>query len=432
MKGLKYITVIFLFILQVLSAQQINVKLGVEVLAESNFDVLQNKRVGLVTNPSGVDSKLKSTIDILHSAENVNLVALFGAEHGIRGDVEGGDKISDSNDKVTGLPVYSLYGKNRKPSKDMLDNIDVIVYDIQDVGCRSYTFISTLGKIMEAAAEFDKEVIVLDRPNPLSWNKVEVNIVEDGYFSFIGQFPIPYVYGLTVGELANMLNNEGMLQDGVKCKLHVVKMEGWERQYSFEDTGLNWVPTSPHIPHKTSPAFYVMSGILGELRDVISIGVGYTLPFQTFAYKNVNGIELAEKLNALNLPGLLFMPISYKPYYAFAKGEFISGVEVFITNFRKANLMKTQLYVLQELHNMYPDYNIFEATNENHLRAFDKAMGTDKVRKIFSKTFKVSDVDNYLDKDIDSFKTLAKKYYLYKWCFNHQNLLVHHRLAIVL
>lgn len=164
MKGLKYITVIFLFILQVLSAQQINVKLGVEVLAESNFDVLQNKRVGLVTNPSGVDSKLKSTIDILHSAENVNLVALFGAEHGIRGDVEGGDKISDSNDKVTGLSVYSLYGKNRKPSKAMLDNIDVIVYDIQDVGCRSYTFISTLGKIMEAAAEFDKEVIILDRP----------------------------------------------------------------------------------------------------------------------------------------------------------------------------------------------------------------------------------------------------------------------------
>jgi uncharacterized protein YbbC (DUF1343 family) len=262
---------------------------------------------------------------------------------------------------------------------------------------------------MEAASEFGKEVIVLDRPNPLSGNKVEGNIVEEGYFSFISQFPIPYVYGLTVGELAELINNESMLEGGVKCKLSVVKMEGWKREYSFEDTGLNWVPTSPHIPHKLSSAFYVMSGIVGELRDVISIGVGYTLPFQTFAYKGVNGIELSQRLNKLNLPGLRFMPISYKPYYAFSKGEFISGVEVFITDFNKVELMKTQLYVLQELHNMYPNYNIFETTNKRHLSAFDKAMGTNKVREQFAKTFKVSDVEKYLDKDIDAFKILSKK-----------------------
>jgi len=414
MKSLTNLLLVSILLFSTTFAQTPKVRLGIEVLKENNFDILQNKRVGLVTNPSGVDSKLNSTIDILNAGKGYELVALFGAEHGIRGDVEGGDKISDYQDATTGLPIYSLYGKNRKPSKKVFENIDVIVYDIQDVGCRSYTFISTLGKIMEAASEFNKEVVVLDRPNPLTGNKIEGNIVEEGYFSFIGQFEIPYVYGLTVGELALLLNNEGMLEDSVKCNLHVVKMDGWKREYSFEDTGLNWVPTSPHIPHKVSPAFYVMSGIVGELRDVISIGVGYTLPFQTFAYKDVDGIILSDKLNKLNLPGLLFMPISYKPYYAFGKGEYISGVEVFITDIHNAELMKTQLYVLQELKTMYPDYNIFEETKQRHLNAFDKAMGTNKIRNIFSKGFKVSDVNEYLDKDIEIFKNVSIKYYLYE------------------
>jgi len=261
------LAVIFVFSVMLTStilAQNSKIKLGIEVLAESNFEILKNKRVGLITNASGVDSKLNSTIDIINSGNGFKLVALFGPEHGIRGDVEAGDKISDYVDKITGLPVYSLYGKNRKPSDEILENIDVLVYDIQDIGCRSYTFISSLGKIMEAAAKNNKQVIVLDRPNPLSGNKIEGNVVEEGFFSFISQFPIPYVYGLTVGELANLINNEGMLEDKAKCDLTVVKMEGWKRNYSFEDTGLNWVPTSPHVPHKDSPAFYVASGIVGE------------------------------------------------------------------------------------------------------------------------------------------------------------------------
>jgi len=399
-------------------AQNAKVQLGIEVLAKSNFEILKGKKVGLITNASGVDSHLNSTIDILNSAKGFELVALFGPEHGIRGDVEGGDNISDYTDKTTGLPVYSLYGKNRKPPTDILDKIDVLIYDIQDIGCRSYTFISSLGKVMEAAAENNKQVIVLDRPNPLGGNKVEGSIVEEGFFSFISQFPIPYVYGLTVGELANMINNEGMLENKLKCSLIVVKMEGWKRNFSFEDTGLNWVPTSPHVPHKDSPAFYVMSGIVGELRDVISIGVGYTLPFQTFAYKGVDGIELANRLNNLNLSGIIFMPISYKPYYAFAKGEQISGVETFITDFDKIELMKTQLYVLQELNLMYPNFKILDKSAANHLRAFDKAMGTDKIRIDFSKNYSVADVEKYLDKDIEAFKLLSKKYYLYEWV-NH-------------
>ncbi|MGL4331885.1 MAG: exo-beta-N-acetylmuramidase NamZ family protein, partial [Bacteroidales bacterium] len=205
-----YVTLLALLLL--IPAFATHVKTGIEVLRDQNFKILEGKRVGLITNPTGVDSKLKSTIDILKEAPNVNLVALFGPEHGVRGDVHAGDKVDNARDEKTGLPVYSLYGKTRKPSDEMLKDIDVLVYDIQDIGCRSFTYISTLGLAMEAAAKNGKEVIVLDRPNPLGGHKVEGNLVEDGFISFVSQFKIPYVYGLTCGELANMLNGEKMLE----------------------------------------------------------------------------------------------------------------------------------------------------------------------------------------------------------------------------
>ncbi len=192
------------------------VKTGIEVLRERNFDILEGKRVGLVTNATGVDSKLKSTIDILNDSPEVNLVALYGPEHGVRGNYSAGDYVDFYIDEFTNLPVYSLYGKTRKPSTEMLKDIDIIIFDIQDIGSRSYTYISTMGLVMEAAAENNKEVIILDRPNPLGGNRIEGNIVEDGYFSFVSQYTIPYVHGLTVGELAMLLNEEGMLKNSVK------------------------------------------------------------------------------------------------------------------------------------------------------------------------------------------------------------------------
>ena len=174
------------------------VKPGIEVLRDMGFSVLKGKRVGLVTNPSGVDCQLRSTIDILYEAPEVELVALFGPEHGVRGDAYAGDKVSDSRDARTGLPVHSIYGAYREPSQQMLEGIDVMVYDIQDVGTRSYTFISTLGLVMRACAKKGIPVVVLDRPNPLGGNKIEGNFVEPGYFSFVSQYPVPYVYGLTL------------------------------------------------------------------------------------------------------------------------------------------------------------------------------------------------------------------------------------------
>ena len=186
------------------------VKTGIEVLRDRGFDILIGKRVGLVTNPSGVDSHLNSTVDILYNAPGVELVALYGPEHGVRGDVYAGGKVADTEDETTGLPVYSLYGSTRKPTPEMLEGIDVMVYDIQDVGVRSYTFISTLGLVMEACAAKDIEVVVLDRPNPLGGNKIEGCYVERPFNSFVSQYRIPYVYGLTVGELAEMINEEGL------------------------------------------------------------------------------------------------------------------------------------------------------------------------------------------------------------------------------
>lgn len=391
--------------------KKVIVKTGIEILRERNFNILKGKRVGLVTNPTGVDRKLKSTIDILFEAEGVNLTALYGPEHGVRGNYTAGEHVDFYIDETTKLPVYSLYGKTRKPSTEMLKDIDVIVFDIQDIGSRSYTYISTMGLVMEAAAENNKDVVILDRPNPLGGSRIEGNIVEDGYFSFVSQFAIPYVHGLTVGELAKLLNEEGMLQNKVKCNLTVIPMEGWTRDMYFEQTGLPWVLTSPHIPHRYSPFYYAASGILGELRGVLSIGVGYTLPFQTFATEWIKSEELADKMNSYNLDGVIFRPISYKPYYGFGKDKMLNGVEIYITDYKRINLTNAQFYFAQAISELY-GRNII-AENEGRFDMFDKVLGTSKIRELFMQRLKVEDILPYLNKDIDNFRKLSEKYYLY-------------------
>lgn len=393
------------------SAQKIRIKTGLEVLKEQNFKILEGKRVGLITNPTGVDNDLKSTIDILHEAKNVKLVALFGPEHGVRGDVHAGDHVDNSNDPSTGVPVYSLYGKTRKATPEMLKDIDVLVYDIQDIGCRSFTYISTMGLAMEAAAENNIEFVVLDRPNPVNGLKIEGNVVEDGYYSFVSQFKIPYVYGLTCGELAMMLNNENMLKK--QCKLHVVKMKGWKRKMDYTQTGLQWVPASPHIPHAHSAEFYPVSGILGEL-GYMSIGVGYTIPFQMFAAEWIKADEFAAKMNSLNLPGIKFRPIHLNPFYAVGQGKNLQGVQVHITDYKKAALSEIQFYIMQEVAELYPDKAVFNNADNKRFNMFDKVSGSDQIRLRFAKNNRFEDIKDYWYKDVESFKKLSKKYYLYK------------------
>jgi uncharacterized protein YbbC (DUF1343 family) len=388
------------------------VKTGIEVLRDRNFDILAGKRVGLITNPTGVDAMLRSTIDILFAAPEVKLVALFGPEHGVRGDYSAGDKVESYMDSRTGLPVHSLYGKTRKPTPDMLKDIDVLVYDIQDIGVRSYTYIATMGLAMEAAAEQNIEFVVLDRPNPLGGQKIEGNLVQRGFESFVSPYPIPYVYGLTCGELATMLNDERMLTDRKKCKLTVVPMEGWKREMTFEDTGLQWVPTSPHVPMESSPIYYVSTGILGEL-GVISEGVGYTIPFRVFAAEWIDEGLLARRMDELKLEGVLFRPIVFKPYYGAYAGRVMRGVQLHITDYSRVNLMSLQFLFMQVHHQLYRQKNLFEIADEARLTMFDRVVGTDEIRGKFMERMRYDDIAPMLNKDVEKFRERSRKYWMY-------------------
>lgn len=392
-----------------------HVKPGIEVLRDRGFEGLKGKRVGLITNPTGVDNNIKSTIDILHEAKDVKLVGLYAPEHGVRGDIYAGDTVKNTVDPATGVAVYSIYGKTRKPTPEMLKDVDVLVYDIQDIGCRSYTFISSMGLAMEACAELGKEFMVLDRPNPLGGTKVEGCLTEDDCTSFVSQFPIPYLYGLTPGELATYLNEEGLLKDGKKVKLTVVPMDGWTRDMTFAETKMPWILPSPHIPNPEAAIMYPVSGILGELY-YISIGVGYTMPFKTFCSEWTNAGELTRRMNALNLPGLLFRPLYIKPFYSTCKDKNIQGIEVYVTDAQKAPLSLVQFYVIQEMAKMNPDKAPFIKGNADSKRydMFDKVSGSKQIRERFSKNHSVADIIDYWNKDAEAFKAKSSKYYLYK------------------
>lgn len=413
----RLVTILSIFLCAAACAAGPVVKPGVEVLRDRGFEGLVGKKVGLVTNPSGVDRNLKSTIDILFEAPGVELVALYGPEHGVRGDMYAGDKVCDSKDSVTGLPVYSIYGKTRKPTPEMLEGIDVMVYDIQDVGARSYTFISSLGLVMEACAAKGIEVMVLDRPNPLGGNKVEGCYVEQPFNSFVSQYRIPYVYGLTVGELAKLINEEGLNrgqkgdQEPVKCKLSVVPMKGWTRDMVYEDTRLPWVLPSPNIPFKESPMYYASSGICGELYGFMNIGVGYTLPFQVFAAQWLDPEKLKAKLESYELPGVSFRTIWFKPFSGSLKGELIGGVQFFFTDYAKVRLTEIQFMVMQAVAEIYPDKKPFEMISGYGL--FDKVCGTDKIRTEFMKNNRFDDIKDIWRKDEEAFRKLSKKYYMY-------------------
>lgn len=389
------------------------VKPGIDVLQERHFDILKGKRVGLVTNPTGVNSELVSTIDILAAAPEVTLAALYAPEHGVRGNVTAGGKVTTYTDSATGVKVWSIYGATKKPTAEMLAGIDVLVYDIQDIGSRSYTFISTMGKCMEACAEQGIPFVVLDRPNPLGGEKVEGCGVESGYFSFVSQFDIPYVYGLTCGELARCLNGEGMLRRGVKCDLTVVEMEGWNRKMRWEDTGLFWVLTSPHIPQPISATYYPASGILGDL-DFMNIGVGYNLPFQLFCASWADAAKLADKLNSMDIKGFIFRPIHIHPYYGLGKGQDLQGVQPYIVDYEKCELTLLQFHVMEAVAELFPNHKPFSTTTAARLGTFDKVCGTKKIRTTFANSgFKVSSIYEMWMAPARAFKEKSRKYYLY-------------------
>lgn len=420
--NMKRLVILLEIILISLASSAQTVKTGIDVLEENGFKELAGKKIALVTNPTGVDRSLNSTIDILYNTPKVRLVALFGPEHGVRGNAHAGEKVADGGkDFYTGLPIYSLYGKSHFPSSDRLEGVDAIVYDIQDIGCRSYTYISTMGNMMKVAAVEGIEMIILDRPNPLGGLKVEGCGVASDLISFVSPYDIPYIYGLTCGELATLLNEEGLLtvkssngEDSVvKCDLTVVKMEGWRRNMNFDDTGLPWVPTSPHIPSPESAYLYPATGILGEL-GMCSIGVGYTLPFQMIAFKGINAEKLAADLNALSLRGVTFRPVYVVPFYGSSKGKEVAGVQIYITDFDAVRLSEIQFRVLEVVADSYPDIRPFSMVDASRLNMFDKVCGTKDIRRAFSVDYKFGDIEQIWNNDAELFKKVSTKYYLYK------------------
>jgi uncharacterized protein YbbC (DUF1343 family) len=388
------------------------VKPGIDVLRERNFDLLRGKRVGLITNPTGISYDMTSTIDILYNAPGVQLVALFGPEHGVRGDVEAGKYVEFYNDRATGLPVYSLYGKTRKPTPEMLKGIDVLVYDIQDIGVRSYTYISTMGLAMEAAAEAGIAFVVLDRPDPLTGLIVTGPMLEPKHKSFVGAYPVPYVYGMTAGEMAEMVNGEGWLNGGRKCSLTVVKMDGWKRSMWWDDTGLEWVPTSPHVPHAHTTIHYVLTGLLGEL-GTANQGVGYTLPFELIGAPWVKGGELAAYLNSKNLSGVVFRPMWYKPFYFDTSGIRYEGVQVHVHDRARLDMTQVQLHILSALLRVYPNWNIFERAKPERLQMFDKVVGTYDVRRWLAAGMEPDEIVSRLDQARAPFMIKRERYLLY-------------------
>jgi uncharacterized protein YbbC (DUF1343 family) len=387
------------------------VELGNEVLVAGHFKVLQGKRVGLLTNPSGVNRQLVSTIDVLRAAPGVKLVALFGPEHGVYGAVGAGDTVADTTDARTGLPAYSLYGKTFRPTPEMLVGLDAMVYDLQDTGCRSYTFVSSMGVAMEACAEAGVEFVVLDRPNPLGGQRIEGPMLDAKFRSHVGYWNVPYVYGLTCGELARMINGEGWIKK--PCKLTVVPMKGWKRSMVWRDTDLPWVPSSPHVPHGDSALYQVATGMLGELYSV-STGIGYTLPFECIAAPDLDPHKFAAQLNGYQLPGVRFYPITYKPYYFTFSNQPIGGVQIFFTDRAAAPLTAINFYAYEALKNVAGRDLFAESVKaKRSVSMFDKVNGTDASRKALEAGTPASEIVASWKAGEQAFRKERKKYLLY-------------------
>ena len=343
------------------------VLLGIDVLQQEDFAALRGRRIGLVTNQTGVNSAGVKTRVILARAPGVKLVALFTPEHGLDGTEGAGRYVGSRRDPLTGVMAYSLYGPTRKPTPQMLAGIDTLVYDMQDIGCRSYTYISTLAKCMEAAGEKGIEVVVLDRPNPLGGLRVEGPGMEDRWKSFIGELPVPYVHGMTAGELARMANARGWVQP--RCSLTVIPMKGWSRRMSWEDTGLRWVKPSPNIPYDTSPMYYVATGMIGELAGM-ETGVGTSQAFEIAAANHASLDRVLDEMRMLHPEG-----VTFSPYQA---GHF-EGVRLHIEPHAEVNLTALGIYLLAGLDaGRHPD--LFALSGGEKLEMFFKAYGSGIIR----------------------------------------------------
>lgn len=374
--------------------------LGIDFLASRNFDLLRGKRVGLITNQTSVTGRGEKTRVVLQRALGRQLTALYAPEHGIDGTIGAGKHVSTRRDSLTGLTVYSLYDDTRKPAPWMLQPIDVLVFDLQDIGCRSYTYISTMVVAMEAAAECGKEFVVLDRPNPLGGLRVEGPPLDSKWKSFVGQIPVPYVHGMTAGELAMMTAGQRWISS--VPKLTVVKMQGWHRGMVWQDTGLAWYRTSPNIPYASSPSYYVATGILGGAAAV-DIGIGTTNPFGYAGARGVNPAAMMDYCRKLNAPGVTFEPYSKEGF---------GGVRLNIHPRAGADLTALDVFLLAEL-NRQSHGKVLAGVTGSKLNLFNKVYGSDSLYQDLRRGMPPIHIVAGWQRSLSAFRSQRQSYLLY-------------------
>ena len=344
------------------------IELGNEVFLRETWRDLHGRRVGIITNQSGVTSRLESVVDALLGHGRIAVTAIYAPEHGFRGDRGAGADVASYVDPVTHLPVYSLYGASKHPSAEMLAGVDVLLFDIQDVGSRAYTYVSTMAYAMQGAKLYDKEFWVLDRPNPIGgWT--EGPVLEPAFESFIGLYPIPMRHGMTVGELATLYNE----RFGIGARLRVVRMNGWRRSAIWPDTGLQWIATSPNVPDWRTAFVYVGTGLIDNAG--INNGSGYTKPFFLAGAPGIDGRPLAARLNGRSLHGVWFQPTAWTPYVGFWKGKELTGVELIVFDPRRFVAIRTAVEILTAVRDLFP-----HAIAIPDAKALDRDWGTDSLR----------------------------------------------------
>jgi uncharacterized protein YbbC (DUF1343 family) len=403
------------------------VKPGVEVFLEKHLDLVKGKKVGLITNPTGTDGLFRSTIDLFLANPAIRLVALYGPEHGVRGNAQAGEHVPFAMDEKYNLPMFSLYGQSFKPDPGMLKNIDaymrsfdtketgkvpeaamvegidVMIFDIQDVGTRVYTYVATMAYAMQAAAENGVEFIVLDRPNPINGVDIEGPVLEYPEFSsFIGLFPIPERHGMTAGELARLFNDKFLAR---KARLTVIPMEGWKREMWFDETGLPWIIPSPNMPTLETATVY--PGLVGLEGTNLSEGRGTTKPFELFGAPWVDGYELAKALNGLGLSGVRFREAWFTPSFSKFQGQLCGGCQVHVTDRDAFRPFTAALHIIKTVREAYP------GKFEFHPDYFDKVMGTASIRAALEAGTGVPAILENIRPGLEAFADLRKAYLIY-------------------
>jgi uncharacterized protein YbbC (DUF1343 family) len=380
------------------SGRAARVQTGLDVLEAQKFAALRGKHVGLITNHTGLDSQSRSTVDILTHAAGVQMVALFSPEHGLAGRND--EKIASSKDPSTGLPIYSLYGETQRPTDQMLSGIDALVFDVQDAGVRFYTYTATMAYCMEEAAKHNIAFFVLDRPNPMGGEIVEGPMLDPDKTSFVGYFPMPVRYGLTIGELAQLFNTE----NHIGADLHVIAMKNWHRNYFFESTGIKWIPPSPNL--RTTKGSILYPGIEILQNAGVSVGRGTQTPFEEFGAPWMNGEDVAAALNVRHLPGLHFVAQPFIPIGGPYSGQRCGGVGIRITDRFTARSMRTGLEIAVILQKLYPKQFDFEKLlllvgNADTIRQLQAGIAPEKIVASWGPS-------------LAAFDQVRRKYFLYK------------------